>query len=282
MLTRRRIDRTDPIADRALRELAERSATADGQAPFNEANLLELDHAEFFELDGALIGAAMLGADAEFAVDPDHRRRGHGREILDSISTPGLGVWAHGDHPGARALAESTGMHRERVLLQLRARLDDPATSTTAAIPAGVTIDGFREGADEDAWVALNARVFADHPEQGQITRETLAPRLVENGSENFLVARDGDTMIGYCWLKLADGLGEVYVLGVAPEHGGRGLGRALLAAGLDRLRELGIAESPLYVEADNEPALRLYRAFGYRDHTIDVLYRVPDSASSR
>lgn len=284
MLTRRRADRSDAAVDAALRRLSERCAAADGQAPFNEASLLEVDQVEWFEHDGALIGAAMLGGDTELAVDPGHRGRGFGREILAAVVAPGAGVWAHGDHPAARALAAERGMVRERVLLQLRARLDDAATRTVAALPEGVTVDGFREGVDEDAWVALNARTFATHPEQGRITRETLLPRLAENGSANFLIARDEDgSMVGYCWLKLADdGLGEIYVLGVDPGRAGRGLGRALLAAGLARLRELGIEESALYVEADNEPALRLYRSFGYRDHTIDVLYRMPNPDSSR
>lgn len=284
MTTRRSDSRSDAAVEAALQRLIARCTEADGQSPFNEASLLEQTAVECFELDGALVGAAMIGsADAEFAVDPGHRRRGIGREILSAIAAPGRAVWAHGDHPGALALAREFGMHRERVLLQLRARLDDPTASAVAATPEGVTIGGFREGLDEDDWVALNARVFASHPEQGRITRQTLAPRLAENGSGDFLVARDETgAMVGYCWLKLAEGLGEIYVLGVDPGFAGRGLGRALLAAGLERLRGHGIRDSSLYVEADNAPALRLYRGFGYRDHTIDVLYRMPDRVASR
>ncbi|WP_353987398.1 mycothiol synthase [Ruicaihuangia caeni] len=293
---RETLQRSDPTVEQWLLDLARRAADADGAAPFNEASMLEISEVERFSADGRTVGAAMLRRDAagaleaEFAVDPREREKGYGAALLDAILETPFSAWAHGDHPGARALAERYGLRRDRVLLQLMADLmerDDAdrvgerevVGANVARAPEGYLFDLFREGEDEAEWVALNARVFADHPEQGRITVETLAPRLAENGADDFLVARDaGGRMRGYCWLKLGSDdqgeVGEVYVIGVDPGESGRGLGRALLEAGLARLRARGIRRSNLYVEADNEPALRLYRAFGYRDHTVDVLYR--------
>jgi mycothiol synthase len=92
--------------------------------------------------------------------------------------------------------------------------------------------------------------------------------------ADDFLIARDEDgRMIGYNWLKIEGDLGEVYVVGVdAP---GRGLGRSLMQAGLERMRERGCTTAALYVEADNVPAVKLYRSLGFTDHTIDVQYEL-------
>ena len=57
-----------------------------------------------------------------------------------------------------------------------------------------------------------------------------------------FFVAVDATTaVVGFHWTKQhADRLGEVYVLGVAPDAAGRGLGKALLLTGLRHLRDVG------------------------------------------
>jgi mycothiol synthase len=276
-LNRSSRDRADAATHAALTALIDAAVAADGQSPFNEASLLEKTTVEFFEHEDTLIGAAMTGGEVEFVVHPGQRRRGYGEEILRALLVPGFTAWAHGDHPAARVLAERHGLDRVRTLLQLRVKLDQTQAIEPAGTPPGagrLTLDTFQPGRDDDDWVALNARAFASHPEQGRITTETLQPRLAENPAEHFLVGRDdAGRMVGYCWLKIDGELGEIYVLGVDPERAGQGIGRVLLTAGLAHLRALGIRESNLYVEADNEAALRLYRRFGYTEHTIDVLY---------
>jgi mycothiol synthase len=82
-----------------------------------------------------------------------------------------------------------------------------------------------------------------------------------------------GDRLVGFCWLKLEAGLGEFYAVGVDPAHHGEGLGRVLVAAGLARLAARGVRQSNLYVEADNAAALRLYRSFGFTEHSVDIQY---------
>ena len=63
--------------------------------------------------------------------------------------------------------------------------------------------------------------------------------------------------------------------MGVHPKHQGLGLGRALVQAGLNRLAELGVRTASLYVEADNVAAVKLYRSFGFTDHSIDIQYEL-------
>ena len=67
--------------------------------------------------------------------------------------------------------------------------------------------------------------------------------------------------------------LGEVYVLGVDPAARGLQLGRALTLAGLRHLYDRGLRTVLLYIEADNEPALRLYEALGFTRWRTDVMY---------
>src|SRR5690606_41171331 len=89
-----------------------------------------------------------------------------------------LRLWAHGDHPGAAALAAEFGFTRARVLLQLRRSLTEPLADPV--LPPGVRLRTFRPGRDEQPWLALNARAFADHPEQGRWTERDLRAPMAE------------------------------------------------------------------------------------------------------
>ncbi|HEY0636499.1 MAG TPA: mycothiol synthase, partial [Pseudonocardiaceae bacterium] len=147
-------------------------------------------------------------------------------------------------------------------------------------LPDGVRLRAFRPGADEAALLAVNNRAFATHPEQGRWTERDVLLREREPwfDADGLLLAVDSDDrVVGFHWTKVHDpvrGPGEVYVLGVDPDRHGGGLGRALTAAGLRYLRERrGTGEVILYVEADNEPALRVYRALGFTTRDTDVRY---------
>jgi ribosomal protein S18 acetylase RimI-like enzyme len=65
-------------------------------------------------------------------------------------------------------------------------------------------------------------------------------------------------------------GTGEVYALNVDPDHWGAGVGRALLAAGIDRLRVGGFSEAILWVLPANHRARRFYEAAGWRHEAAD------------
>jgi mycothiol synthase len=264
-----------------LAPLIARARAADGQPPFSDQSLVDLRQGTrtLLAIDDAV---AIVGqGEAEFVVDPDARGRGNGTAMLERIiaGTSGdLLVWAHGDHPAARALAASHGLEAVRRLLQLSGTVpelveghhEQPASTSSAT-------ESFRPGIDEDAWVALNARIFAFHSEQGSVTRADLEELETEGwfDPDDFLVAWDGDTMVGYCWLKIEGGSGEIYVIGVAPEKQGTGLGRALMAAGYARLAGRGIRAVHLYVEGDNEKAISLYRSLGFTDLSVDIQYRL-------
>jgi ribosomal protein S18 acetylase RimI-like enzyme len=78
------------------------------------------------------------------------------------------------------------------------------------------------------------------------------------------LVAIDeADRLIGFVAVHPSEG--EMYLLFVHPDHDGRGVGRALLAAAHEILRAAGCREAFLYTHEQNERALAFYEAVGYR-----------------
>jgi GNAT superfamily N-acetyltransferase len=79
---------------------------------------------------------------------------------------------------------------------------------------------------------------------------------VIEHAAPNeMLVAIDeSDNVIGFTVL-----------LFVHPEHAGRGVGRHLLDAAHDVLRAAGCHEAFLYTHEENQRALAVYEAAGYR-----------------
>jgi mycothiol synthase len=275
----------------SLLDLAERATAADGVAPFNEASVFALRERARARVivhqtagDGTVVAAAYAVGDApvEIVVDPERRRAGLGSRLLGELLADGESrFWAHGDLPGAQALAASAGLVAERTLLVLRLTFDGPAP--VERVPEGVTIRTY-EPADADAVIAVNARAFAHHPEQGAMDRADFDRRASSDWFDPaglFIAERDG-RIVGFHWTKvedLPDGRrgGEVYVVGIDPDAQGGGLGTALTARGLRHLHEIGVPLVDLYVEGDNAPALRVYRNLGFQDWKKDVLYvRVP------
>jgi mycothiol synthase len=264
-----------------LAGLVAAATAADGQPPFSDQSLVDHKAGARRLLTvpetGSPLGAALVAVggdstEAELVVHPDARRRGLGERLLTSVIAESAGellIWAHGDHPGARALAARHGLEPVRELLQLRAEVGPRAEARRTTRP-------FRPGLDDTAWLELNSLAFADHPEQGKLTQRDLDARMAEPWfePEDFLLLWDDDELIGFCWLKVDGAVGELYAVGVAPGRQGEGIGRTLVEAGLNRLAERGIRTSTLYVEADNESAVRLYRSYGFTKHTIDIQYR--------
>jgi mycothiol synthase len=273
----------------AVEALAERSAPAGHPSALNEAGLLNLRHQRedvrhlLGRTNGDLVGYAQLELGpaldtGQLMVAPEARRGGVGGALLAALlerAEHPLQLWALGDPPAAAVLARESGLERVRALSIMTRALDDDLPGIPP--PPGVTIRAFVPGTDENAWLAVNARAFADHPEQGRISGADLAERMAEPWFDpaGFLLAERDGRVIGFHWTKQQAGrLGEVYVIGVDPDAGGGGVGRALLFAGLRHLRERGNTEVELYVESDHERAIRLYTSAGFTESSRDVLYR--------
>jgi mycothiol synthase len=141
----------------------------------------------------------------------------------------------------------------------------------------------FVPGQDEAAWVEVNNRAFAGHPEQGAWTVDMLRAREQEPwfDPDGFLLAFDADGLAGSCWTKVhpphpphePDALGEIYVIGADPSRHGKGLGRALTAGSLQSLADRGITVGMLFVDGANEAAVGLYRSLGFNTSRTDCAY---------
>ena len=278
-------DRLSPAEAADVLTLAAAADEADGVHPLSEDGVLGLRGSGRTHLlayaDDTLAGYAYLaGTSGELVVHPKHRLRGHGTALLAAAGPGPLQFWAHGDEPAARAFAGKAGFARSRVLWQMRRSLTG---LPEVPMPAGVALRAFVPGADDEAWLGVNSRAFAHHPEQGRWTADDLRLRFGEPWFDpaGFLLAVDptDDRLLGFHWTKVhpAEGdepaIGEIYVLGVDPGGHRRGLGAALSVAGLRHLAGSGLADVLLYVDESNTAAVALYRRLGFEIHSTDVMY---------
>lgn len=222
----------------------------------------------------------------------EHNRAGSSGNIL---------AWAHGVNPAANALLERAKFTPVRSLYRMALDPDLlPAAGSPVTLPAGFTLRNFdpsRPG-DAEAWVRVNAAAFATHPEQGRISVQDFALMRKEpwyDDADLFLLETDDGTgspddgteshLVGYTWVKTqpsaasegdtaSDGGAaggntetELYAVGVDPEYAGKGLGRTLLDVTLARMADHDPSRVTLYVDGENERAVRMYETAGF---TID------------
>src|SRR6202167_4917289 len=178
-------------------QLLHQALVADGHYPLREHKWLDLVHggrtgfAGFVAREpsnGPLVGYAQLssGHDTwgiEVVIRPDHRKPDDEvgisllGEALREVAREGGGhvhLWVPKPTPATDAMAESCGLRRGRDLYQMRRPLplddDHPRIATRP----------FRPGRDEQAWLEVNNRAFASHPEQGGWRLDTILEREAE------------------------------------------------------------------------------------------------------
>lgn len=115
--------------------------------------------------------------------------------------------------------------------------------------------------ADEDAVVALWEEAGLTRPwndPRADIRRKlTVQPEL-------FLVAVDGDAIVGSVMAGYDGHRGWLYYLATAGTHRGQGLGAALVAEAERLLEAMGCPKVQLMVRPDNTGARGFYDALGY------------------
>jgi mycothiol synthase len=267
-------DRARALVDR-VRAAAEE---ADGASPVDEAALMALAHhglrGHAFWAAGDDGFALLRGSALDLVVAPTARGAGLGGALAAAAladEPAGLTAWSHADHPAAAALARRLGFAAVRSLWVM----ERDAGPVEVPEVAGVTIRGYRD-ADADEVLRVNAAAFAHHPEQGSMDAAGLAERMAEPWFDpaGLLVADTGDGLLAFHWTKQHDAEhGEVYVVAVDPAAQGRGLGKAVTAAGLAHLAALGVRRILLYVESDNDPAVATYSRLGFTHTSTHVQY---------
>ncbi len=289
----------DELDVREVDHLIERVYLADGHRPIDEHRWVDAAHGGRSEFAGLVLreaGHDHLVAYAQvtrgpqswaidLVIDPHHRYdaliiapRLLGAAV-DLIADEGGGhvhYWVYEPTEAHTRIANLVGLSPGRDLWQMRVPL--PLAETTDLVTRP-----FVPGQDEEAWLQVNNAAFAWHPEQGGWTMDELCQREAEPWFDpaGFLLhERDGE-LAGFCWTKVHEEppVGEIYVIAVHPDHTGLGLGRALTVAGLAHLSE-STDTGMLYVDADNEAAVQLYRKLGFTVHSTNRAF-VGDVARS-
>ena len=277
-------DGTPPIAEHVLLHLRHGGDKSDSHIVFESNNqVIAYAHLDTTDL--------VAGPSVEAVVHPNHRGKGLGTLILkEAIKVCGdkTRIWSHGDLPAAKAIAASLKLERLWSNLLMSKSLGE-IQPVTSKYPIRTFIPDF----DNQAFITLNNKVFADYPDQGGWSEDNLKVRLNEEWfqKEGFFVAEDKGELIGFCWTKIHgahthshsgrdddhghDALGEIYVLAVNPNYKGQGVGRDLTITGLNYLKYQGLNNVMLYVGVENKPAFNLYKSLGFAEFGSDVMYRV-------
>jgi mycothiol synthase len=256
------------------------------------------------ELGGAVVGAAdhMVRTRGDTIVHhldgwvrPSHRRRGIGRTLLHwseerarevKTAIPGelphaFAIWPDEHQVGTIAMLESEGYGIMRYGFMMLRRLGDPIPD--APLPAGLQIRPVRPEDHRRVWDA-DVEAFRDHWKTPVRTEEDFTGWFATPDLDTTLwrVAWDGDEVAGSVMsFVFADenerlGLKRGWLEHVSVRRPWRrqGLGAALIADSLRGLRERGLDEAALGVDAENTTgALRLYESLGFYRHRMGILY---------
>ena len=262
--------------------------------------------------DDTVVGVlASDGSAAEMAVAPAARRRGIATQLVRAAGV--ADVWAHGNLPAARGFAAAADMHATRELLVMAVEGTELQKSADAAeqragdgIFLNYTESVEKWGAEHvDAeWLRVNNDAFDWHPEQGGwdsvrldrarevswydpadvilLWASAVSGETADAGNGETADAGNGETtdaprLMGFHWTKWhteeTPAFGEVYVVGLASDYRGGGRGGPLISAGLRRLVEKGARRVILYVEGDNEAAVKAYEKLGFSTVEEHVVY---------
>jgi len=138
------------------------------------------------------------------------------------------------------------------------------AALPVATLPAGYTIRHLH-GIDEmEGYQALYDFTPVDpHHRQALLNSDTYS-HLVAVGPDGSFAAYCECSVWRAEWQKSGQRIGWLDYMGTSPERRRRGLGQAILLAGLARLRAWGADTAMLVTVSTNVPAVRLYESVGF------------------
>jgi mycothiol synthase len=257
------------------------------------------------EVDGSLVAAAETSVRTrdgiavhmmEGWVRPDHRRRGLGRALLHWTERRAAEVarvdgrtgervtsaWPDADQTGAIALYEGEGYEVIRYGFMMLRDLTEPIPER--ALPAGLEVRPVVPADHRRIWDA-DVEAFRDHwgraePLESDFERWFATPG---NDPASWQVAWAGDEVAGsvmpFVFAEENETLGLsrgwLEHISVRRPWRRRGLASALIVRALRDLRDRGLAEAALGVDAENlSGAVSLYEGLGFRRARTGVAYR--------
>ncbi len=259
------------------------------------------------ELDGRLVAMTAVPREVRAGVPtydlwgkvtPDLRRRGIGTWLLawsidqvrrrveteDPHGPVMLGAHAGEEEAGARALYEAAGLQPVRhFFLMRREHLDEVAL---LPLPDGIEMRPVRPEQHRAIYDA-GTEAFQDHWEPHDHGEEGFRQTYdqPDTNTDLWAVAWDGDQVVGVVetWIwseenrRLNVRRGWLEKISVRRPWRKRGVARALTAAAMIKLREAGMDEAMLGVDAQNPSgALGLYEGLGFTVFRRSMAYRLP------
>lgn len=167
------------------------------------------------------------------------------------------------------------GMEPARYFLRMGRDLGEQIAEPQ--LPAGYTLRVVESAEDEERWVDAYNLSFIDHynfhPRTLESHRHWLKEANYRRERDLIAVAENGEVAaFAFCWIDPADNErnnrrdGWISLLGVRRGHRKLGLGRAMLLAGMHKLKADGMTRTKLGVDAENPSgALQLYESVGFR-----------------
>ncbi len=96
---------------------------------------------------------------------------------------------------------------------------------------------------------------------------------LTQNRNAHYIVAKEGDHIVGYAGLWLSLDEAHITTFAVLPDYRRRKIGERMLVALFDKSEKLGAEWLTLEVRASNLPAQKLYEKYGFRPAGIRRRY---------
>lgn len=247
-------------------------------------------HCFIAELGGAMAGYALVAYERPIAravalggALPNMRGKGVGRALVRqavehsaALGVDALHVEAGERNDALQRLLASEGFEIVKQYWQMRWQGD---SAPTVRLPSGFAVRSLLQGEDEAALTFLQNTAFGENWGFSPNTVEQISARVEQNigGPESILFITDEGKPAAYNWTMFsADGAnpsGVISMTGVHPNYRGRGLGRAVVAAGIAYLVDRGAAHVDLEVDSDNTPARELYLKLGFRRVSKTIWY---------
>jgi ribosomal protein S18 acetylase RimI-like enzyme len=229
--------------------------------------------------DGRLVGYSALDGDEVCGmVHPDSRRRGIGRKLL----TAALEEAGRRHHPqllliceansssGQGFVAAQNGQHafgEYRMILE-----------TLRETPPNDLPIQLQEAGPED--VELLTEILAESfGDPVEMAHENVVESMALHNEQFYLALSDG-APVGTLKVVYEPPRAGIYGFGVLRTHQGRGIGRQILFQMCQRLLAQGHQPISLEVETDNNRAISVYRACGFRETTVYNYYWVSENKS--
>ena len=102
---------------------------------------------------------------------------------------------------------------------------------------------------------------------------ENMVADLVDSSWDEVRVLENGETVAGYINYRFIAGEGELMRIAVLPEHRGHGYSRKLMDVMMEEAAKKQITDLTLEVRAGNEPAIGLYKAYGFAEEAVRKNY---------